>query len=175
MKPINRNKIVANLLVCISVSTLVGAICSASSPAQQASITTNSSIARSAVPTRMLKNTQNPEFKSVRLKTPIDLPRLPVYSGKLAFITGTNFPQVKGGPSVTMQYSAMDPPNKVLEWYKDVLSQNKWTLLDNVAGKHGLAAMKGKDICQIITMGPTRPPYKCDLLLRYKFYKPTDF
>ena len=125
---------------------------------------------------RSLKNTENPEFKSQRLTKPIDVADLPKYNGKgVLFVTGTMFPNVKGGPSVTMQFSVKEEPATVLQWYKDVLAQNKWSMLDNMSGKTSLAAMKSNNICQVMTLGATKPGARCDLLIRYKSYKPTDF
>jgi hypothetical protein len=123
-----------------------------------------------------LKNTENPEFKSERLTRPVDLPDVPMFQGQgTQFVTGTSFPNVKGGQSVTMQFTVKEAPDVVLSWYKDTLSTNRWTPLSNTAGKDGLAYMKANNICQIMTMGPSKPTSKCDLLVRYKFYKATKF
>jgi hypothetical protein len=126
--------------------------------------------------TTSLRNSENPEFKSERLDKPVDLIDLPPYAGKdVEFVTGTLFANVKGGPSATMQFSVHEDPKTVLEWYKSVFNVNKWQMLDNMAGANGLAAMKSNNVCQVMTLGPTKKGAKCDLLLRYKFYKPMDF
>ncbi len=124
----------------------------------------------------LLKNTQNPEFKSERLTKPVDMPFLPPYSGKnVEFVTGTVFPAVKGGPSVTMEFSVREKPQEVLDWYKAAFKEHKWKSLDDMTGANGLAAMNSHNICQIMTLGPSKKGAKCDFLLRYKFYKPTTF
>jgi hypothetical protein len=123
-----------------------------------------------------LRNSENPEFRGERLNKPVDLIDLPPYSGKnVEFVTGTLFPNVKGGPSATMQFSVHEDPKAVLEWYKSAFNENKWQMLDNMTGANGLAAMKSNNVCQVMTLGPTKKGAKCDLLLRYKFYKPMDF
>ncbi len=127
-------------------------------------------------PSRSLKNTENPEFKSQRLTKAVEMSDVPAYKGKgVEFVTGTMFPNVKGGPSVTMQLSCRDEPAAVLQWYKDALVQNKWSLLDNMSGKTGLAAMKSNNIFQVMTIGASKPGSRCDLVVRYKSYKATDF
>jgi len=121
------------------------------------------------------KNRDNPEFKAQRLRKALDLPDVPAYSGDhVRFVTGTMFANVKGGPSSTMQFSVNEDPSVVLQWYRNVLIQNKWSVLDNTAGKKSLAAMKANNICQITTVGASKANAKCDLLVRYKFYKATD-
>jgi hypothetical protein len=118
------------------------------------------------------KNTSNPEFKIERLNKPIETPDMPVYAGrKVQYVTGTLFPQVKGGPSATMEFSTADEPKKVLDWYKQTLEQNQWEPLDHMTGANGLAAMKDHNICQVMTLAPTKTGSKCDFLLRYKFYR----
>ncbi len=124
---------------------------------------------------KFLKNSNNPELKAQRLKAIVDTPNVPPYSGKTQFVMGTIFPNVKGGPSATMQFSVKDKPTTVLSWYKNALNENKWSMLDNMTGTVGLAAMKDHNICQVMVLAPTKPNCQCDVLLRYKFYKPTNF
>ena len=127
-------------------------------------------------PRKPLKNSENPEFKGERVTKPMDLPDMPAYVGKnTKFVTGTIFKQVKGGASLTEQFSVKEPSDQVLQWYKDTFAANRWTPLDNMTGKSGLAAMKGKNICQVMTMSPSLPANKCDVVLRYKFYEATKF
>jgi len=127
-------------------------------------------------PKRPLKNTENPEFKSERVTKAMDLPDMPVYQGKKTkFVTGTIFRQVKGGASLTEQFSVSEPKLEVLQWYKDAFAANKWVVLDNMAGADGVAASKNNNICQILTIKPTNLGYKTDVLVRYKFYKATKF
>ena len=127
-------------------------------------------------PRKPLKNTENPEFKGERVAKPMDLPDMPAYTGKnTKFVTGTIFRQVKGGASLTEQFTVKEPPDQVLQWYKDTFAANKWTPQTNMTGKSGLAAMKGNNICQVMTMSPTSPASKCDVMIRYKFYEPTKF
>lgn len=128
------------------------------------------------LPVHKLKNSQNPEFRSERLKQPVDLSEIPPFPGKkMEFVTGTIFPAVKGGPSVTMQFSVRENPKDVLNWYKANFILYKWQLQENMTGFNGVAAMKSHNICQVMTLGPSKRGAKCDFLLRYKFYKATDF
>lgn len=127
-------------------------------------------------PVKMLMNSQNPEFKSERIRTPMDLPDMPPYPGKnVQFVTGTIFPAVKGGPSITMEFAVKENPKEVLDWYKATFAQYQWKEQDNMTGGNGVAAMKSHNICQVMTLGPNRPGAKCNYLLRYKFYKATNF
>lgn len=123
---------------------------------------------------KKLHNTSNPEFHSEHLKKPVDLQDMPAYAGKKPqFVGGTLFPNVKGGASVTMQLSVHESPKDVLRWYQDQFAANNWTPLQNMVGANGLAAMKQHNICQVMTLAPSRAGCKCDVLLRFKFYKPT--
>jgi hypothetical protein len=121
---------------------------------------------------RRCKNTDDPAFKARRLKIPVDLVDMPPYGGhKVTFVVGTMFPQVKGGPSVTMEFSTRDEPKRVLDWYKQAFQQYQWQPLDNMTGANGIAGMKSHNICQVMTMAPTKIGSRCDFLVRYKFYK----
>jgi hypothetical protein len=118
------------------------------------------------------KNTSNPEFKTQRIQKPMETPDMPLYAGKkVQFVTGTLFPQVKGGPSATMEFSTADEPKKVLDWYKQSFEEHQWEPLDHMTGANGVAAMKSHNICQVMTLAPTKIGAKCDFLLRYKFYR----
>lgn len=118
------------------------------------------------------KNTDNPEFKGERLKEPIELADMPPYAGKkVTFVVGTLFHNVKGGPSVTMEFSTADNPKKVLDWYKQSFEQRNWSPLDHMSGANGVAAMKSHNVCQVMTLAPTRADAQCDFLVRYKFYR----
>lgn len=123
-----------------------------------------------------LKNKDNPELKGKTLTKPIDLLDLPAYSGKnTQFVRGILFPAVKGGASVTMQFSVKETPQEVLNWYKNAFASNQWQMLDNTAGRAGLAAMKANNVCHISTMGPSKKGSGCDFVLLFKFYQPTQF
>jgi hypothetical protein len=119
-----------------------------------------------------MKNTENPEFRATRLQKPVEID-VPRYSGKqVEFVVGTSFPQVKGGVSVTMEFSTADLPKKVLDWYKQTLQDNNWRQLENMTGANGLAYEKSHNIFQVMTMPPMKKGAKCDFLIRYKFYRP---
>ena len=121
---------------------------------------------------KRLKNSENPEFKAERLKKPIELVAMPPYGGKkVEFVVGTLFARVKGGPSVTMQFSTADKPKDVLDWYRNAFAQYQWTPLQNMTGLNGLAAERQHNIVQVMTLAPTRHGAKCDVLVRYKFFK----
>lgn len=118
------------------------------------------------------RNTDNPEFKAEHLSKPIDVADMPLYSGKnVKFVTGTAFPKVKGGSSITMEFSTADQPKQVLEWYTATLRQYGWLPMEHMTGANGVAGMKSHNICQVMTMAPSNKGAKCDFLVRFKLYR----
>ena len=75
-----------------------------------------------------VKKAYDEEYHTDRMRVPIDLPNLPLYSGKSTFISGITFPRVKGGATINMRFATTDESQTVLNFYRSIFSQLPWTL-----------------------------------------------
>jgi hypothetical protein len=117
-----------------------------------------------------LKIMRNDEFKSIPLTRPVELPNVPLYSGSSArFLSGAMSPNLKGGPAVTMQFAVNGDSNKIIQWYRTLLSQKDWSLMEGMQGINGFTAINGQNICQVTVVGPSNRGAQCNLLVQYKF------
>ncbi|CAM6001763.1 unnamed protein product [Sphagnum balticum] len=111
------------------------------------------------------------DYASERLKTFIDLPELPRYSGAGAiFMDGLKFPNDPLGQSVTMTFGVLEEAPQVNDWYKAALQQYQWTLspfkTDPARGGYLIDATKGKYNVSLMVQSVTRKPYRTRIVLR---------
>lgn len=63
-----------------------------------------------------------------RLKSKVELPDLPDYTGKSKFLDGSVEPAAKGGPRYQMSFDAQEPRSQVLDWYGNVFRMYNWKM-----------------------------------------------
>jgi hypothetical protein len=61
-----------------------------------------------------------------QLRDKVDLPDLPMYTGKAKFVSGTVEQGAKGGPRYSMVFEAEEPQSQVIDWYDNVFRMYKW-------------------------------------------------
>ena len=80
----------------------------------------------------------NGNLAAEAMKTKVDLPNLPEFTGHAKF-TGGVVNQGEYGQSYVMRFTAKEDPKLVLDWYKNTLNMYKWKIEyaddQTVAGK----------------------------------------
>lgn len=111
----------------------------------------------------------NYELQSDRLAQMVELPGVPQYTGRMTFITGTRFPNAKGGASLTLELKALETADQVKDWYAAALQQSGWKLDNAMSNAHTVAAWQNKKLIQVITRPVGKMRYSCDVVIRYKY------
>jgi hypothetical protein len=62
-----------------------------------------------------------------QLKTKVDLPNLPEFTGRAKFLGGIVHPSDRG-ESYVMRFSAKEDAKLVIDWYKNTLNMYKWKI-----------------------------------------------
>jgi len=109
------------------------------------------------------------ELQSDRLAQMVDLPGVPQYTGRMTFITGTRFPNAKGGASLTLELKALETADQVKDWYAAALQGSGWKLDSAMSNAHTVAAWQNKKMIQVITRPVGKMRYSCDVIIRYKY------
>lgn len=115
-------------------------------------------------------------FSFTELRMPVPLPYLPEYTGTKSLFTygkkGEN--PAKGTVGYDYEYQLMEDPRQVLDWYRSVLRQNRWTMSNSQDAGTELSAVKHKEGCRVIVsvLNGHRKGYKTTLHIGYKSYKP---
>lgn len=107
------------------------------------------------------------EFKRDVLSREPELPNLPHYSGQAKFIACTVMPGSRGGATYALSYSCKDAPDQILQWWKQALAGDKWSI-GNVRGDTFLTATKQGNFLNVVISRPTKPGSKCDMNILYR-------
>jgi hypothetical protein len=132
------------------------------------------SYGRPMVPQSSLKGPQRTEqshyeLQSDRLAQMVELPGVPQYTGRMTFITGTRFPNAKGGASLTLELKALETADQVKDWYSAALHQSGWKLDNAMSNANTVAAWQNRKMIQVITRPVGKMRYSCDVIIRYKY------
>jgi hypothetical protein len=113
---------------------------------------------------------QNPQFYTEDLKSTPDLPYVPNYTGRGALLTsGLFYPKLQNGKCYHLRWQAKEDGRTVLNWYKNVLESNGWTIVTAQTNDRTLAATRDKEgLTVFLTLQPpSYSGYQCGFLLRY--------
>lgn len=108
------------------------------------------------------------EYESEHLTKMIDLPEVPYFTGQAVFVSGTRFPNAKGGSSTTILLHSLEYPSQVRAWYAAALEQCRWRIEKQMTNDNAVSAWRGKRLFQVIVRRPSNPRYRSDILIRYK-------
>jgi hypothetical protein len=110
------------------------------------------------------------EYDTKPFSGAVALPGLPQYTGKGVFVCGGYMPNVSGGSTSYLRYRAFEEPTTVLNWYREVLKMNKWSLDASATRSDAIAAiLPGSGTCHIQTVPVVvEGGYKCEFLIEYK-------
>lgn len=90
------------------------------------------------------------------LKSPVDLPNFPAYTGQASFVYGAVMQHAKGGTVYTLSYNVREDQPTVLDWYRAALKINKWSIDESMKSNNCVGAIDPHgNRCQIFTSNPT--------------------
>lgn len=101
------------------------------------------------------------------VKTPMQLPDLPKYSGKALFSKGLMYPNKPGGSAINLMYKVKEPPSSVLQWYKDTLKAYSWKVV-KTKNSNAVRATHGKNGVVVNVSDSKTPGYQTELKISYK-------
>lgn len=110
------------------------------------------------------------EMKAEHMTQMVELPYIPTYPGQATFVTGTRFPNAKGGESLTLRLRAAEHPEQVKDWYEVALKQYGWQMERVGCNERTTSAVRGNTTCQIVVSHPSRPGYRCDIIIHYRVF-----
>lgn len=111
---------------------------------------------------------RNPDQFAYRfLSKPPDLPDLPPWPDSFKPIESIISPHAKGGPVYQVQFSCLDKPDRVTQFYMDRLADYHWEILKHTGSM--IFAQRNYDIVSLQTQPSTTANGKCNLLVIYAY------
>lgn len=103
------------------------------------------------------------------LTKPIELPNMPAWGGGGQFLWGNVRYRKDGGAEITLRYAATDTSAAVLNWYKQALTNFKWTV-GQVTERMVTARYKNMNTT-VITFPSNNPQYACQINIVFNMPK----
>ncbi len=101
------------------------------------------------------------------LRQPMNLPNLPMYTGKAHFIKGLMYPNKPGGAAIELHYVVTEDPQSVMSWYSGALDSYQWK--SKKAHNECLIRATRGDNGVVVKVTPTRKKgYRSELQISYK-------
>lgn len=109
------------------------------------------------------------EFKSVDLTALPQFADLPAYTGRsYHFVAGQEFPQMKTGRVVNVEFCTLEGPAVVGRWYRAVLTQFGWAIESSASGDLEIAARRDNKSCRISISDTAEEGYASQVTIVYK-------
>jgi len=144
-------------LVLISLGTAVG------SAQAQAPAGKNAASAK-----RGPLKSNDPANHFVLLKTPVELPDVPAYTGKATFVGGTQYPDDPAAKRTGLIYLVHEEDSEVLQWYQNSLASYQWKVHKIQPGTHQVIATKGNITCTVEARPYKGPGFRTEVQLGYR-------
>lgn len=108
------------------------------------------------------------EYACESLSQPVELPGIPMFTGKAKFLSGLRYPNDHTGYRIGLTYAATEDEGQVMDWYRTALSTYSWKLLDIAQDGKTLTAVKDGNTFTL-RMSPNRyPGYRTTMVLSFK-------
>jgi hypothetical protein len=109
------------------------------------------------------------EYASENLTQPVDIPGVPIFTGKSKFLSGLRYPNDRSGYRIGLTYAVAEDETQVLDWYKSSLATYSWKLLPDMTqdGKTLTAVKDGNTFT--VRISPNHiPGYRTVMVLSFK-------
>lgn len=121
-----------------------------------------------AQPRQFRPITADREYACENLTQPVDIPGVPMFTGRSKFLSGLRYPNDRSGYRIGMTYAATEDEMQVLEWYKTALTTYSWKLIDFTPDAKVITAVKEGNTFTV-RMSPNRVPgYRTVMVLSFK-------
>jgi hypothetical protein len=104
------------------------------------------------------------KYNPTVLKTPVELPGLPSYSGQATFMDGFSYPNAQPA-TISMRFSTKEDASEILAWYKQAFGNYNWKLMGS--SSKSVTATKDDASCYVRTMPTSQSGYKTEFLISY--------
>ena len=104
----------------------------------------------------------------IALSSPIELPDVPQYTGRLTFVSGLRYPDDPHGSTVLLTYRMHEEMAEVLQWYAESLKSYAWKVQDLKPDTHQVLALKGRTACTILASACRAPGFRTEITITYK-------
>jgi hypothetical protein len=116
---------------------------------------------------RYIRNAE--EFRSVDLTALPRLPDLPGYTGRsYLFVAGQEFPNMRTGRVVNLEFCTLEGPAVVSQWYRTVLPQYGWTMEPAASTSLKISARKDNKSCRVSVSDTGEEGYAGQVTIIYK-------
>ena len=107
------------------------------------------------------------------LRKPVELPNLPMYTGKCHFLGGQSELHAKGGPRYRMCFQSEDSQSDILSWYANTFVLYRWKIEQRTSSTIA-SYYKNGDYCVVQTSKATikSGKDKCTLTIQFAVNQP---
>lgn len=126
-----------------------------------------------ALPLHGLPSTAQNHTEITLLRKPVELPNLPMYTGKCHFLGGQSELRAKGGPRYRMCFQSEDSQSDILSWYANTFVLYRWKIEQRTSSTIASYYRNG-DYCVVQTSKTTvkSGKDKCTLTIQFAVNQP---
>jgi hypothetical protein len=110
----------------------------------------------------------DPANHYILLKTPVELPDVPVYTGRATFVSGTQYPDDPAAKRTGLIYLVHEEEGEVLQWYQNSLTAYQWKVNKFRPETHQVVATRGNATCTVEARPYKGPGFRTEVRLGYR-------
>lgn len=152
---------IINLAACLSLVALTILPATAQPAGKQRAVPTGT---RAQAPSQA----DIQEYKAQSIKTVVNFPNVPLYTGKYMFLSGFRYPQIKGGEHIGYSLGVNEDSGSVLDWYKSALGMYGWKV-KNTTSTDTVQAVKDGNTIVVTVQSKRALGYRTVLMIGYQY------
>lgn len=120
---------------------------------------------------KKFNGSQNYMYETQALKSPVQMPNVPEYSGRQPsqFESGLTYPKLRTGQCILQRYLARENNYEVMKSYRNSLIQNGWQINDQQTNCKQMTASKKREglYCTFCVFPSTKPGFRTSYEIKY--------
>lgn len=133
-----------------------------------AAIADTNSNAKTSAPRVFRPVTADREYACENLTQPVEIPGVPMFTGKAKFLSGLRYPNDRSGYRIGLTYAATEDEGQVMDWYRSALGTYSWKLLPFAPDGKTLTAVKDGNTFTVRISPNKIPGYRTVMVLSFK-------